>query len=485
MMHLRGIVLFLLCLAGGARRSMRINDSRQDAQQQINAFTKASVVSADASEALFPRGLKAKLRRRNLQEHGAGTVGRTDEPAEPPVDAAMLVEALDRMHDMLVEVTESPTKLQRWLQNSDLVQDLAKNDPDVTTLLTDKNQLESIREVLNGVKRLAEQQRELLREPQAATAAAAEMTDVLAKAKHLVRVVQRVTSEPDLRKDKVPLLQQSFVPKAEGFQVPAAARGPRSPVMKTNAGARTIPATMQDGSGIDDLKALAKQLNPVVGYWDPLNLAERDFWDQGKEATIGWWREAEIKHGRVAMAAFVGYVVQVNGIHFGGNIANGVSYESIAAAGGPADQWDALPYAAKMQIIWFVGFLEFWRENQYVLEQEGQTHYMRGGKPGFFPSLKKIPHPVPLDFFDPFGYQKGKSDEWKSKKLLAELNNGRLAMLGIMAFLAESKIPGAVPGLGSFDIPVYGGEYMAPFASGEAAMIPPIFSAPADGIIAR
>jgi hypothetical protein len=31
--------------------------------------------------------------------------------------------------------------------------------------------------------------------------------------------------------------------------------------------------------------------------------------------------------------------------------------------------------------------------------------------------------------------------------LLAEINNGRLAMIGIMAFMAEAKLPGAVPGL--------------------------------------
>ena len=31
--------------------------------------------------------------------------------------------------------------------------------------------------------------------------------------------------------------------------------------------------------------------------------------------------------------------------------------------------------------------------------------------------------------------------------LLAEVNNGRLAMIGIMAFMAEAKLPGAVPGL--------------------------------------
>merc|ERR1719213_1507293 len=242
-----------------------------------------------------------------------------------------------------------------------------------------------------------------------------------------------------------------------------------------NAGARarTAAPTMQ---AMDNLKTLAKELNPVVGYWDPLNLAGGEFWDQSQEATIGFLRHAEIKHGRVAMAAFVGYIVQANGIHFPWKTTlSGITYDDIAAAGGPADQWDALPTGAKLQIILFVGFLELLSENNYVLAASGNSHYMRGGKPGAFPSLKKvIPHPIPFDLFDPFGFQKGKSDEWKSTKLLAEINNGRLAMLGIMAFLAESKVPGSVPALTGLGIKPYTGEYMAPFVAGETSMIPDI-----------
>ena len=69
-------------------------------------------------------------------------------------------------------------------------------------------------------------------------------------------------------------------------------------------------------------------------------------------------------------------------------------------------------------------------------------HYMRGGKPGCYPSFNKggIPHPVPLELFDPFGLSKNASPEKKEKGLLAEINNGRLAMLGIMAFLSEAKV---------------------------------------------
>jgi hypothetical protein len=76
---------------------------------------------------------------------------------------------------------------------------------------------------------------------------------------------------------------------------------------------------------------------------------------------------------------------------------------------------------------------------------------MRGGKPGVYPSFKEepfpAPHPVPFALFDPFGLQKGKSDEWKATRLRIELNNGRLAMIGIMSFLSEAAIPGSVPAL--------------------------------------
>merc|ERR1719454_841837 len=214
-----------------------------------------------------------------------------------------------------------------------------------------------------------------------------------------------------------------------------------------------------------DLETLAKNLNPAIGFFDPLNLSEGEFWQQSNEATIGFLRHAKIKHGRVAMAGFVGYCVHANGIHFPWKIPG----DELCAPGvSPTALWQGIPFEAKLQIILTIGIFEFYSEAA-VAKSPGQGgHYMRGGKPGFFPpfNLPKgekgqsgigtledaeggplLPHPVPLNLYDPFGFNKNKSDEWKANKLKIEINNGRLAMIGLMAFLSEGAIPGSVPAL--------------------------------------
>merc|ERR1719411_128225 len=79
------------------------------------------------------------------------------------------------------------------------------------------------------------------------------------------------------------------------------------------APAKVIPSSLVSLDAANaDLELIAKKCNPTIGFYDPLNLAQADFWGQSNEATVGFLRHAEIKHGRVAMAAFVGYCIQSN-----------------------------------------------------------------------------------------------------------------------------------------------------------------------------
>ncbi len=210
------------------------------------------------------------------------------------------------------------------------------------------------------------------------------------------------------------------------------------------------------------LSALAEEQNPAIGFFDPLGLSDESIFGSDQEGTIAWLRHAEMKHGRVSMAAFVGFIVHENGIHWPWPLTTAQpdysAYEGLSAAG----VWDAIPQVSKWQIILVIGFFEAWSEMPYALDA---PHYMRGGKPGVFPSFKKIPHPVPLELWDPFKLTKKLTPEQKAKRLNMEINNGRLAMFGIMGFLAESKVPGSVPGLSGVGLKAYDGEVMAPFAS--------------------
>ena len=106
-----------------------------------------------------------------------------------------------------------------------------------------------------------------------------------------------------------------------------------------------------------------------------------------------------------------------------------------------------------------------------MLGLNGEKHYVKGGKPGYFPSLKSVdwPHPVPLDLWDPFGFTKKMTPERKEKALLAEINNGRLAMIGLMGLISSSKGL-IVPGLNEVGVVPYAGEPMAALSAGDASL---------------
>ncbi|KAJ8604838.1 hypothetical protein CTAYLR_001052 [Chrysophaeum taylorii] len=161
-----------------------------------------------------------------------------------------------------------------------------------------------------------------------------------------------------------------------------------------------------------------------MGVWDPLGLS---FW--GSDKTLKWYRAAEIKHGRVAMAATVGWIINELGICFPGDVATGVSFKSLGTG---VRAWEALPDAGKLQIILFLGAIEINIETQ-------TPHYTLGDV-----KLGSI-EPFDWNFFDPAMFTKGMSEEAKARGRLSELNNGRLAMIAAAGMISASYIPGSVP----------------------------------------
>ena len=148
---------------------------------------------------------------------------------------------------------------------------------------------------------------------------------------------------------------------------------------------------------------------------------------------------------RVAQVACVGYLIGAAGVTFPGDIANGVSFASLAA-GGPSSAWEATPELGKVQILLLIGMLEMASESK-------KPHYMKGGVPGKIESLpfdgiQGIWAPK-IKFWDPLGFMGALTEEQKAKKRKAELKNGRLAMIGIISFLVGHNLPGAVPALNS------------------------------------
>ena len=225
-------------------------------------------------------------------------------------------------------------------------------------------------------------------------------------------------------------------------------------------------ATTKVAETLSDLKDLQRALpGPPDAYWDPLNLAtmEFDWGPQGEEATIGWLRHSEIKHGRVAMAGFLGFLAQSTPLVAGAH--KYAPYRGYVAGVTPQEQWDNIPLYGKLQIFVAVGMLESYGEG--AGNPAGYVHYTQGGQPGFYPDIKGrgAGGQIQLNLFDPLDTgMRQKSAEDRARGLKSEILNGRAAMMGLFGILAESKVPGSVPFLSQIEgFPRYAGDVMTPF----------------------
>ena len=149
----------------------------------------------------------------------------------------------------------------------------------------------------------------------------------------------------------------------------------------SGASALVAPAAPRATVKVQETKADLERLcaeNPTAlpfeGIWDPLGCADFNFWGLGNEATIGYLRHAEIKHGRVAMAAFLGFIVQSLPVVSGEHLF--APYRGYVAGVSPQEQWDNLPAIGKLQIAVAIGMLESYGEG--AGNPEGYVHYCNG-----------------------------------------------------------------------------------------------------------
>merc|ERR1719491_1279095 len=200
-----------------------------------------------------------------------------------------------------------------------------------------------------------------------------------------------------------------------GFQPGGAVRTP----VGHKAAARSAAPAMVD---------LSKEIGatgPLLPYWDPLNLGTNASPEQFKR-----WRAVELKHGRIAMAATLGYIVQ--------EVLRWPGYLSTSAGIKFADMpngikgFAMIPPAGLAQILLFIGLME-----------TATWPFYEGTWPGKVPDGKE-PGDVAGDLWVRYP-----DPEQKKYKLNIELNNGRAAMMGSLGMLAHDHLTGTwiPPGL--------------------------------------
>mmetsp|Transcript_24086 Transcript_24086/g.26971 ORF Transcript_24086/g.26971 Transcript_24086/m.26971 type:complete len:199 (-) Transcript_24086:174-770(-) len=149
-----------------------------------------------------------------------------------------------------------------------------------------------------------------------------------------------------------------------------------------------------------------------LGFFDPLNLVS-----DGDEEKFDRLRYTEIKHGRISMLAVLGYLVQEAGVRLPGNVNfGGLAFADVRNGFGAFTDLGGGGY---LQIVAFIGLLEL----AVMKDVNGLAEF-----PGDFRNGA-------LDYgWDTF------DEETKLAKRGIELNNGRAAMMGILALMVHEQL---------------------------------------------
>lgn len=124
------------------------------------------------------------------------------------------------------------------------------------------------------------------------------------------------------------------------------------------------------------------------------------------QATFDYYREAEIKHGRVSQLAVIGYIVPEI-FRFPGEIAPGISFASIPNG---IQAISAVPSLGWIQMFFLIGFVDY-----------------------------RLSAGLPNPFVSSAGVKTFASTEEEVKAKNQEVTHGRLAMLAILELLRHDS----------------------------------------------
>ena len=177
---------------------------------------------------------------------------------------------------------------------------------------------------------------------------------------------------------------------------------PLSLAISTSAAVAPTGMTVRNAPPMLKLNNLVGDCKPL-GYFDPLGFANEN------PQSVNKFREAELKHGRVAMLAAAGMVVQ-DKFHplFGGKLSSN-----------PLLAITQVPKLGLLQIVAFIGFMEV-------------LGILNSRRPDYQPG----------NFLGTDQWET--TDTWDNYQL-RELNNGRLAMFASIGMLTHSYLTGMGP----------------------------------------
>lgn len=164
-------------------------------------------------------------------------------------------------------------------------------------------------------------------------------------------------------------------------------------------------------------------VQPPLGFWDPLGFHKdgtfRDFYQ---------YREAELKHGRVAMYACIGFIAPEY-FRFPGYLSPGLDLQFVDIPNG-LKAFEVVPLEGWLQILAYIGWYEL-AVNQPQNPEEPGNYYK--GRFGIVNRWWDIREKVAFSMPDKVQ---------RRRSLNAELANGRLAMVAITGMVFQNAIVG-------------------------------------------